>query len=549
MKLVIVGGVAGGASAAARARRIIPGAHIVVLERGPDASFANCGLPYYIGGEIVDRGKLLVTRPEQLLGRHALDVRTLSEVVRIDRAKKTVRVRSLADGREYDESYDQLILATGAAPLRPPLPGLDLPGIHTLRTLEDSDAIKALVDGGAKKAVVVGAGFIGLEMVENLVRRDMDVALIELQDQVLPPLDREMTAPIVATLRRVGVDVRLGVSASAFERNAAGGIDVVLKDGARLPADLVVLGIGVKPENQLAIDAGLEVGPRGGIVVDEAMRTSDPSIYAVGDAVETVDFVTGQRTQVPLGGPANRQGRIAADRVAGRPSKFRGTQGTAIVRVFEQTAAITGASEKVLRRLGRTFLKVYVHPAQHAGYYPGAKPMTIKLLFEPGSGLILGAQIVGQEGVDNRINVLALAIQARLTVRDLEEVELAYSPQYGSAKDAINMAGFVATNVLDGEIEQVHAEDIDAEAWSGALRLDVRTPGEVEAGAIPGSVHLPVDHMAKRLAELPKDRKIIAYCQAGQRGYQAVRILKQTGHDAVNLAGGYRTYRMVHPGD
>jgi len=427
MKLVIVGGVAGGASAAARARRLSEDARIVLFERGPDLSFANCGLPYYIGGEITDRDKLLVAQPALLRDRFRLDLRPRTDVEAIDRARKVVRARSLAEGRVYEETYDKLILATGAAPLRPPIPGIDLPGIHTLRSLEDTDRIKAAIDRGVARAVMVGAGFIGLELVENLVRRGVATTLIELQDQVLPPLDKEMTAPIAAALRAHGVALRLGESAEAFEP-AGDGLVVRTKSGQRLPADLIILGVGVRPESGLAAAAGLAVGPRGGIQVDPHLRTSDPDIYAVGDVVEVPDYVTGAPTQVPLAGPANRQGRIAADHIFGRDSRYRGTQGTAILRIFEMAAAITGMSEKLLVRAGRPYQKVYVHPAQHAGYYPGARPMTIKLLFEPGRGTILGAQIVGEEGVDTRIDVLAMALQARMTVFDLEEAELAYSP-------------------------------------------------------------------------------------------------------------------------
>jgi NADPH-dependent 2,4-dienoyl-CoA reductase/sulfur reductase-like enzyme/rhodanese-related sulfurtransferase len=549
MKLVIVGGVAGGASAAARARRLSEDAEIVLFERGPDVSFANCGLPYYIGGEIADREKLLVVKPALLKDRFRLDVRTRTSVESIDRAAKTVRVRSLADGREYEEPYDKLILAPGAAPLRPPIPGIDLPGIVTLRNLEDTDRIKALVDRGIRGAVVVGAGFIGLEMAENLVRRGVATTVVELQDQVLPPLDREMAQPIARTLAAHGVGLRLGQSAEAFEP-AGEGVVVRLTSGERLPAGLVILGVGVRPENQLAVAAGLDVGPRGGIRVDDQMRTSDPDIYAVGDAVEVKGFVSGAPAQVPLAGPANRQGRIAADTIFGRDSRYRGTQGTAIVRVFEATAAMTGESEKGLRRAGRDYRKVYVHPNQHAGYYPGAKAMTLKLLFSPGDGRILGAQAVGEDGVDKRIDVLAVAIQAGMTVFDLEEAELAYSPQYGSAKDPINMAGFVAAAVARGEYPQVYAEDL--ESWPadrrGSILLDVRTAREFDAGAIPGATHIPIDELRTRLDEFPRDRPIVVYCQAGQRGYVATRLLRHAGFDAANLAGGYRTFRMVQDG-
>ncbi len=547
MKLVIVGGVAGGASAAARARRLSENAQIVLFERGPDVSFANCGLPYYVGGEIVDRKKLLVTTPEMLRTRFNLDVRTQSSVESIDRAAKKVRVRDVATGREYEESYDKLILAPGAAPLRPPISGLDLPGIYTLRNLQDVDQIKQRVDQGIQRAVVVGAGFIGLELVENLVKRGVATTVVELQDQVLPPFDQEMTTPIVETLRGNGVTVLLGQSAARLE-TSADGLVVQLKAGERLTAQLVVLGVGVRPENKLAVDAGLETGPRGGIRVNEYLQTSDPDIYAVGDVIEVKDVVLGDPTQVPLAGPANRQGRIAADNVFGRKQKYRGTQGTAIVGVFDCTAAMTGASEKTLRRLNRAFRKIYVHPAHHAGYYPGAEGMVLKLLFDPSTGRILGAQAVGGAGVDKRIDVLAVAIQAGLTVYDLEEMELAYSPQYGSAKDPVNMAGFVAAGLLRNDHPQLDMDAILAiDPADRPFLLDVRSPQEFASGHLPGAVNIPVDNLRGRLAELPAGKPLAVYCQVGQRGYLATRILNQAGFDASNIGGGYKTYRLYQP--
>ncbi|GDY10640.1 MAG: CoA-disulfide reductase [Planctomycetota bacterium] len=544
MNLLIVGGVAGGASAAARARRLSEEAHIVLFERGPDVSFANCGLPYYVGGEIAEREKLLVTTPERLRSRFNLDVRTLSSVEAIDRTAKTVRVHDLASGRVYEEPYDKLILAPGAAPLRPPIPGIDLPGIFTLRNLQDVDRIKERVDQGIKQVVVVGAGFIGLELVENFVRRGITTTVVELQDQILPPFDKEMTTPILETLLAKGVTVLLGESADAFEQ-AADGLVVRLKSGQQLTAQLVILGVGVRPENHLAVQAGLEVGPRGGIRVNDHLQTSDPDIYAVGDAIEVKDFVSGDPTQVPLAGPANRQGRIAADNIFGRAVQYRGTQGTAIVGVFDKTAAMTGASEKVLRRSQRPFRKIYIHPAHHAGYYPGAEGMSLKLLFDPQSGRILGAQAVGGAGVDKRIDVLAVAIQAGMTVFDLEEMELAYSPQYGSAKDPINMAGFVAGGLLRDDHPQVNVETIlAAPADQRPLLLDVRTPQEFSAGNLPGAVNIPVDELRSRMNELPHDRDIAAYCQVGQRGYLATCILRQAGFSVANIGGGYKTYKL-----
>jgi NADPH-dependent 2,4-dienoyl-CoA reductase/sulfur reductase-like enzyme/rhodanese-related sulfurtransferase len=542
MNLLIVGGVAGGASAAARARRLSEDARIVLFERGPDVSFANCGLPYFLGGEIEDRSKLLVVTPERLRTRFNLDVRSLTSVESIDRKAKKVRVRDLSTGREYEESYDKLILAPGAAPLRPPLQGIDSPGIFTLRNLQDMDRIQARMNQGVKRAVVIGAGFIGLELVENFVRRGITTTVVELQDQVLPPFDKEMTAPVARELAAKGVALMLGQSAEAFE-SADDGLVVRLKSGQWLPAQLVVLGVGVRPENKLAVAAGLDVGPRGGIRVNEHMQTSDADIYAVGDAIEVKDFVTGEPTQVPLAGPANRQGRIAADHCFGREARFRGTQGTAVVRVFQLTAALTGVSEKTLRRLGRPYRKVYVHPTHHAGYYPGAEPMTLKVVFEPETGKVLGAQAVGGAGVDKRIDVLAVAIQAGMTVLDLEEMELAYSPQYSSAKDPVNMAGFVAAGVLRGDHPQVTVEDL-GEREDRPFVVDVRTPAEFAAGHVPGAVNIPVDELRSRLGDFPRERPIVTYCQVGQRGYLAVRILRQAGLAAVNLAGGYKTYCM-----
>jgi NADPH-dependent 2,4-dienoyl-CoA reductase/sulfur reductase-like enzyme/rhodanese-related sulfurtransferase len=549
MKIVIVGGVAGGASAAARARRLSEEAHIVLFERGPDVSFANCGLPYYLGGEIAERERLLVATPELLRTRFKIDVRTRTSVEAIDRPARTVRVRDLASGREYEETYDKLILAPGAAPLRPPIPGIDLPGVFTLRNLQDVDRIKERVDRGVKQAIIVGAGFIGLELVENFVRLGVATTVVELQDQVLPPFDKEMTTPILDALKAKGVAVLLGQSADGIEQASdSRGLVVRLKSGRRLPAQLVILGVGVRPENALAVEAGLEVGPRGGIRVNEHLQTGDPDIYAVGDSIEVKDFVTGEPTQVPLAGPANRQGRIAADHIFGRAARYRGTQGTAIVRVFDRTAAMTGASEKVLRRARRPYRKIYVHPTHHAGYYPGAEAMTLKVLFDPQTGRVLGAQAVGGAGVDKRIDVLAVAIQAGMTVYDLEEAELAYSPQYGSAKDPINMAGFVAGGLLRGDHPQADVDAVlAAPAGERPVVLDVRTHEEFARGHIPEAVNIPVDELRSRLDELPRERPIAVYCQVGQRGYLATRILRQSGVSAVNLGGGYKTYRLFHP--
>jgi len=547
MKLLIVGGVAGGASAAARARRLSEDAEIVLFERGPDVSFANCGLPYYIGGAIAEKKKLLVATPELLRTRFRLDVRSNSSVEAIDRTAKMVRVRNRLTGQEYDETYDKLILATGAAPFRPPLPGIDLPGVFTLRNLQDTDHIKEQVDRGVKEAVLLGGGFISLELAENFVRLGISTTVIEKNEQILAPFDKEMTQPVVAELASKGVAVLLGQSAEAIERTAEG-LVVCSSSGQRLPAQMVIFGIGVRPENNLAVDAGLEVGPRCGIRVNEFLQTSDPCIYAVGDAIEVKDFVSGDATQVPLAGPANRQGRIAADNAFDRSVKYRGTQGTAILGFFHRTAAITGASEKVLRRANRPFRKVYIHPAHHAGYYPGAEAMTLKLLFDSTTGRVLGAQAVGGAGVDKRIDLIAVAIQAGMTVFDLEEMELAYAPQFGSAKDPINMAGFVAGGLLRGDHPQVDVEAVlAAPASERPFLLDVRTLQEFASGHIPGAVNIPVDDLRSRLDELPHDRSIAVYCQVGQRGYLATRILLQKGFSASNIGGGYKTYALFQP--
>ncbi|MCC7474720.1 MAG: FAD-dependent oxidoreductase [Pirellulales bacterium] len=547
MKLLIVGGVAGGASAAARARRLSEEATIILFERGPDVSFANCGLPYYVGGEIADRSKLLVTTPEKLQARFNIDVRTKSVVEAIDRSARTVLVRNLKTGETYDESYDRLILAPGAAPLLPPIPGVDLPNVFTLRNLQDIDRIKERVDRGIQKAIVIGAGFIGLELVENFVRRGISTSVIELQDQVLPPFDREMTTPVAHVLASQGVELILGDSAEGIHPTESG-LEVRLKSGRSLAADLVVLGVGVRPESKLASEAGLEVGPRGGIRVNDSLQTSDPAIYAVGDAIEVQDFISKTPTQVPLAGPANRQGRIAADNVFGRKSRYRGTQGTAIVRVFSVTAAMTGASEKALRRANRDFRKIYIHPSNHASYFPGAEGMSLKLLFDPVKGALLGAQAIGGAGVDKRIDVLAVAIQAGMTVYDLEEMELAYSPQYGSAKDPVNMAGFVAAGMLRGDHPQTDVEAVLAiPPEARPLLLDVRTPEEFATGSIPGAINVSIDTLRGRLDELPRNRPIVVFCQVGQRGYLATRILMQMQHEVANIGGGYKTYLLFNP--
>ena len=550
MKIVIIGGVAGGASAAARARRLDESAEIVVFERGAEPSFANCGLPYYVGGEITSRDKLLVAPAERLRVRHRLDVRVRSEVVAIDRDARKVTVHDLVSGDTYDETYDKLIISTGASPFRPPIPGIDGDGVYALRDLSDADRLHATVTSGAQRAIVVGAGFIGIEVAENFARRGLAVTIVELADQILPPWDPEMVRPLEHHLRSQGVTLMLNDSAEGFdfqgEREPGSQLEVHLKSGTTIAADFAVVSIGVRPESALASSAGIECGPRGGIVTNASMQTNDPDVYAVGDVAQVTDVISQQPTQIPLAGPANRQGRIAADHIFGRPSSYRGTQGTAIVGVFGRTAAMTGHSEKVLQRSGRAYEKVYLHPNDHAGYYPGAEAMSLKLLFAPDDGRILGAQAIGGNGVDKRIDILATAIQAEMSVFDLEEVELCYAPQYGSAKDPINMAGFVAAGVVHGDHPIAHfAPDIDYGSDPHWFLLDVRTQEEFTAGHVPGATNIPLDELRERLVELPRDRRIAAYCKVGQRGYLATRILMQNGYDATNLSGGYTTFRHV----
>lgn len=535
MKVLIIGGVAGGASAATRLRRNCEQAEIILVERGPQVSFANCGLPYYLGGVIQERSKLLVTSAENLRTRFALDVRTETLAESIDPQARQVVLRDLKTDKTMVETYDKLILAAGASPLRPALEGLDLPGVFQLRNLQDTDQIHQFA-ATAQSATVVGAGFIGLEMVENLCRRGLKVKLVELTPQLLPPLDAEMTQPLQAVLQQHGVELHLGDSLAKLTP----GLQVSLTSGQSWQSDMVILGVGVRPENALAVQAGLAVGPRGGVRVNAQMQTSDPHIYAVGDMIEVTDFVTGNPTQIPLAGPANRQGRLAADAIAGHPVSYRGTQGTSVVGVFEQTAAATGASEKNLRASHIPYYKVYIHPNDHAGYYPGAEPMTLKLLFAPQTGRILGAQAVGPKGVDKRIDVLAMAIQGGLTVFDLEQAELCYAPAYGSAKDPVNLAGFVAANWLRGDHPQVSVEELDG----SEKLLDVRSAAEHARGHIPGSLHIPVDELRSRLEEIPPQQPLVVYCQVGLRGYTALRILQQRGYSVRNLSGGYRNYEL-----
>jgi NADPH-dependent 2,4-dienoyl-CoA reductase/sulfur reductase-like enzyme/peroxiredoxin family protein/rhodanese-related sulfurtransferase/TusA-related sulfurtransferase len=545
MKIVIVGGVAAGASTAARLRRLDEKAEIVVLEKGDHVSFANCGLPYHIGGAIKERDSLLLQTPQSLKASLNLDVRIGHEARRIDRTGRKVTVFDRKAEVEYEEPYDKLVLCPGATPVRPALPGADHPKLLALRNVEDMDRIKALVDGGAKRAVVIGGGYIGVEMAENLRERGLEVNLVEMLDQLMPPLDPEMAHDLQVHMQSHGVKLHLGTAAAAF-RNLGGSLLVELKNGELLTADLGILAVGVRPDTTLARNAGLELGPRGGIKVDEHLRTSDPDIYAAGDAIEVADAVTSEPALIPLAGPANRQGRIVAENIAGRDSRYKATQGSAIVKVFDMTGGGTGASEKTLKRLGRPYRKVYLHPSGHAGYYPGTAPMHMKVLFTPDTGRLLGAQLVGYDGVDKRLDVLATAVHAGMTVHDLEMLELAYAPPYGSARDPVNMAGFVASNLLRGDVRFWYSEQFPADTDGGFI-LDVRSQDEFNLDHIPGAVNIPLGKLRSRLADLPRDKKMFIYCKVGFRSYLAYRLLAQNGFaNATTLAGGFLTFRCFH---
>jgi NADPH-dependent 2,4-dienoyl-CoA reductase/sulfur reductase-like enzyme/rhodanese-related sulfurtransferase len=540
-RVVIVGGVAGGASCAARLRRVDEQASILMLERGPYVSFANCGLPYYVGDVIQEEPKLLLATPELFRRRFNIDVRTEHEVTAIDRGAREVEVRDLGTGRVYREGYDALVLSPGAVPIRPSIPGADLPGVFTLRTIPDSRAIREWIEStNARRAVVVGGGFIGLEMAENLEHRGLEVTIVEMAAQLMPPLDEEMAEYVRAKVAAHVKHVQLGDGVAGFDRAPDGSLVVRTQKGACFAADLAILSIGVRPETDLARKAGLELGARGGIRVDGQMRTSDPHIWAVGDAVEVNSIASGNWELVPLAGPANRQGRIAADVIAGRDSRFRGVQGTAVCGFFGLTVAVTGATEKSLRRAEQDgFEAVYLHSAHHVGYYPGAKPIHLKLLFRKSDGVILGAQAVGEEGVERRIDVISMAMQMGATVFDLEEAELCYAPQYGAAKDPVNLAGMVASNVMRGDVELA---PWSALADTSAFLLDVREPSECQCGCLEGALNIPFGELRDRMAELPRDREIWINCGVGQRAYYACRVLSQYGFRVKNLSGGYQTY-------
>jgi NADPH-dependent 2,4-dienoyl-CoA reductase/sulfur reductase-like enzyme len=543
LKLLVIGGVAGGATAAARARRLDEHAEIIVFERGEHISFANCGLPYYIGQVIKKRDALLVTTKDAFSQRYKIEIRNFSEVIAIDRNRKMVKVKALRKGATYEESYDKIILSPGAEPLKPPIEGIELDNIFNLKNIPDSDRIKSHIDKEKpREAVIVGGGFIGLEMAENLLLRGVKTTIIEMLDQVMAPLDYEMAALVHAHLKEKGVRCEFGAGVTSFsEKN--GRLMVTTSDGKKYESDLVILSIGIRPENRLAIEAGLEIGEGGGIKVDESMRTSDPDIFAVGDAVEVADYITGRPTMTALAGPANKQGRIAADNALGRKSIFKGTLGTAVVKVFELTVASTGANEKTLKNQNVPYVVSYTHSGSHASYYPGAEPMAIKLIFSPDQGEILGAQIVGKGGVDKRIDVIATAIRGAMTVYDLEELELAYAPPYSSAKDPVNVAGFVAANILKGDMAHIQWGELPDLDKDDTILIDLRNKKELEtSGVIEGARHIPLDELRSHLSELDKEKNYIPFCAAGLRAYLGHRILVQNGLQSRNLSGGYITY-------
>ena len=548
-KIVIVGGVAGGASAATRARRLDERAQIVLFERGPYVSFANCGLPYYVGNVIKERAKLAVQTPGSLHARFDLDVRVSSEVVAIDADAHEVTVRNLQTGESYTETYDKVLLSPGAEPMRPPLPGADLDRVLTVRGIPDVDRItNLLTQRSAKRCVVIGGGFIGIEMAENLCERGLDTTVVEMASHVIKSLDADMAADLHQELRKNGVALRLGTGVTAI-READGALEVLTSDGEALPCDFAILAVGVRPESTLAQAAGIACGPRGHILVDDHLRTNLPDVYAVGDAIQVVDFVTGADTAIPLAGPANRQGRMAAENMLGGDCRYTGTQGSSVVKVFSLCAASTGLTEEAARAQGITYDKTYLTQGHHAGYYPGARMMGLKILWDPQSGKLLGAQAVGPEGVDKRIDVVATAIRFGADVRDLASLELCYAPPFGSAKDPVNMAGFVAENVLSGKLQQFFPEDVDDLPRDGSLTLvDVRTPGEHARGAIDGFVNIPVDDLRARLDEIPADKPVYLHCKSGQRSYIACRILTGLGYDCHNLAGGYDRYSAAKRG-
>ncbi len=530
-RIVVIGGVAGGMSAATRLRRLDAEAEIIVLEKSGYVSYANCGLPYYVGGVIEEESDLLLQTPASLHARFRLDVRVLTEALSIDPAKKEVQVQSLESGNKYSLAYDKLVLSPGASPIVPPIPGVER--ALTLRTVEDVERIVTQVMKKPQNAVVIGGGFIGVEIAENLIHKGITTSVIEASDQVLAPLDPEMATLVAKEMRLQKVDLRLGVSVTAINPKT-----VTLSDGTDLPAELIILAIGVRPDISLAKNAGLETGTRNGIKVDEFNRTSDKDIYAIGDVAEKTDALDGKSTLVPLANIANRHGRVVADHINGRTVRPVKTIGTAIVKVFDLMIATTGWNEKRLKAAGRSYTTIHSHPNSHAGYYPDAKQMTLKLIFEPKSGEILGAQGVGIEGVDKRIDVIATAIRGGITAPELADLELAYAPPFGSAKDPVNMLGYMAENVISGLIETAQWSQIEEFRSKGYELIDVRTEAEFDRGTIPGAINMPVDSIRERKSELT-NKNLLVTCQVGQRGHTASLLLKELGFNAVNLDGGY----------
>jgi len=540
MKLLIVGGVAGGASAAARAARLDSSAEIIVFERGEYMSFANCGLPYYIGEVIKQRDSLMVMTPEKFKGRTGIEVRIQQEAVEINPDKKEITVKNLQSGEVYNESYDKLLLSTGSSPLIPPIPGVDDPDVMTLWTIPDVDRIKERVDGGVKNAVVIGGGFIGLEVAENLVERGVEVTLVEMLPHVLSTLDAEMSCMLEDELAEKGVKLQLNNGVSEIKHDS-GKHTVILQDGTEIPTELIVMSVGVKPNNELAVKAKLELGSRGGIKVDANLRTSNPDIYAAGDVIEVINPVLNTPAMIPLAGPANRQGRIAANNIFGATETYKGTLGTSICKIFDLDAATVGVNEASLKAAGKDYLKTYIIPSSHASYYPGSEPLFMKVMFEK-SGKILGAQIVGRDGVDKRIDLLATAIRTGMTVSDLAELELAYAPPFGSAKDPVNYVGFVAENIIKGDTIVIPPEELKADDFL----LDVREEDEVMCGTIPGAINIPLGRLRDNLDKLPKDKEIIAFCKVGIRGYLAERYLREQNYKVKNLSGGYMTWKLFN---
>ena len=546
MKVIIVGGVAGGATAAARIRRLDERAEIVVFERSGFISYANCGLPYYIGDVITEAEELTLQTPESFYSRFRVDMRVHHEVTAIHPEKKTVSVKNLKTGEKFEESYDKLILSPGAKPTKPRFPGADLDKVFTLRTVEDTLRIKNYINEKHPQSVVLaGGGFIGLELAENLCELGMDVTVVEYAKQLMSPFDLDMAAFIHNEMRKHGVKLVLGRAVEGLEEKDDG-IKVLLRDDASLHADMVVLAIGVTPDTVLAKDAGLELGIKGSIIVNDRMETSIPDIYAAGDAVQVKNFVTGEDALISLAGPANKQGRIIADNVCGLDSRYKGSQGSSVIKVFDMTAALTGINERTAKAMGIDADTVILSPMSHAGYYPGGKVMTMKVVFEKGSYRLLGAQIVGYEGVDKRIDVLATAIRAGMKATDLKELDLAYAPPYSSAKDPVNMAGFMIDNIANGVLKQWHLEDVENLPRDGSVTLlDSRTVGEYAQGHIDGFKNIPVDELRERLDEVEKGKPVYVICQSGLRSYIASRILEGNGYTAYNFAGGFRFYDAV----